>query len=38
MIAIKYIGKSTSLSDSFELKAQDYIGGVYPELIQVLIN
>jgi len=38
MGAIKYIGKSTSLSDSFELKAQDYIGGVYPELIQVLIN
>lgn len=38
MGAIKYIGRSTNLSDSFELKAQDYIGGVYSDLIQVLVK
>lgn len=38
MGAVKYIGKSASLSDSFELKVQDYIGGVYPEHIQILVR
>ena len=36
--AIKYIGNDMVVNDSFVLKAQDYIGGVYPELIEVLVR
>jgi hypothetical protein len=36
--AIKYIGNDAVVNDSFVLKAQDYIGGVYHDLIQVLVS
>lgn len=36
--AVKYIGNDAVVNDSFVLKAQDYIGGVYHELIQVLVS
>lgn len=36
--AVKYIGNDTVVNDAFELKVQDYIGGVYHDLIQVLVR
>lgn len=36
--AIKYIGNNLTPTDTFELKAQDYIGGAYQKLIRVEVK
>ena len=35
--AVKYVHNGTGNSDAFQLKAQDYIGGVFPDLVQISV-